>query len=436
MKKLIKPDFSMASPWISEETLASWEKPAGEAMQLLHNQTGLGNDFLGWINLPEEALQQLPLWKEAALQFAGPLDTIVVVGIGGSYLGARAVIEALPGSLPMHTGHPQILFAGHHLSGSYLQTLVDKLSHHNWGLVVISKSGTTTEPAIAFRVLKDQMENQFGRSQLKHRIIAITDAHKGALRKQAGRTGYQTFIIPDNVGGRYSVFTPVGIIPILMAGIDAGSLLQGALYAAQHSTPETPFTENPPALYAAARNLLLQKGKLIEVLANFDPSLHYFGEWWKQLFGESEGKDGKGIFPAGVDLTTDLHSMGQYIQQGPRHLFETVVRFDAPSNGILIHDEPGDTDQLNYLAGRHLDEVNEVAAQATMMAHHEGGVPVISLSAGPGDAFHLGQLLYFFEKSCGISGYLLGVNPFNQPGVEAYKNNMFRLLGKPGYHKP
>lgn len=427
---MIHLDFSGVEKWISLETIA---KDAGGKNQILHDGTGEGNDFLGWIKLPEESNRQADSIVDVTSSFREKLDCVVVVGIGGSYLGTKAVLTALHPPLTPNDSNPQILFAGHHLDQAYHSQLLTYLEQKNWGIVIISKSGTTTEPALAFRLLRKALIRQFGTEESRTRVLAITDQQKGALRTLADKEHFQSFVIPDNIGGRYSVLTPVGLVPLAIAGIDIHSFIKGAMYQMNQSEPEKLFDDNLPAQYAAARFLLNTQGKNIEILSNFNPALHDVAEWWKQLFGESEGKDGKGIFPASVDLTTDLHSMGQFIQEGTRNLFETTLLIRQASGNLLIPEQDDDSDQLNYLSGKSMDYVNKQAAAGTLLAHNDGGVPVIKIEIDELSAYSLGELMYLFEKACGISGYLLGVNPFNQPGVEAYKKNMFALLGKSGF---
>lgn len=404
-----------------------------EQNRKLHQGSGAGNEYLGWISLPQRAMEDLPHIIEVSKRFKKNLDCIVVIGIGGSYLGTKAVLTALRPQIPLMAKNPEILFAGHHLSQEYHTQLFTHLKSKNWGIVIISKSGTTTEPAIAFRFLRTALIQQFGQEESRKRILAITDANKGALRSLADKEGYESFIIPDDVGGRFSILTPVGLVPLALAGIDIEALVQGAYNLMKQSSEETPFSENLSAQYAAARYALYQEGKGIEILSNFNPALHDVAEWWKQLFGESEGKDHKGIFPASVDLTTDLHSMGQFIQDGTRQLFETAILIEESEMELLLEKQDSDLDQLNYLSGKSMDYVNKQAAEGTLLAHKDGEVPIIRIEIDKLSAYTLGELFYFFEKACGISGYLLGVNPFDQPGVEAYKKNMFALLGKPGY---
>ena len=376
--------------------------------------------------------------EAAAKQLRERCENVVVIGIGGSYLGAKAVIEALSDTFAQIKGNgnnPQVLFAGQNIGEDYLYELQQVLAGKQFGLINISKSGTTTEPAIAFRLLKKQLEAQVGKEEAKHRIIAVTDAARGALRKLADMEGYKTFVIPDNVGGRFSVLTPVGLLPIAVAGFDIRSLVSGAASMEQLCGAEVPFEKNPAAIYAATRNALYKIGKKIEILVNFNPKLHFFAEWWKQLYGESEGKDHKGIFPASVDFTTDLHSMGQWIQDGERSIFETVLSVNKMKYNVTIPTDEDNLDGLNFLAGKRVDQVNKMAELGTQIAHVDGGVPNLRIEMPEITEKYLGELIYFFEKACGISGYLLGVNPFDQPGVEAYKKNMFALLEKPGYEE-
>ncbi|MGB4293695.1 MAG: glucose-6-phosphate isomerase [Bacteroidales bacterium] len=437
MKENINVNVNGVSDFISLEEVAAHSKLAVRHLETLLSGTGPGNDFLGWLRLPEIAGTQTARIEKIAKHLRSVSNTTVVVGIGGSYLGARAVIEALSHSFPHHQKdkHHEIIYAGHNVCEEYMADLLEVLEHRNYSVIVISKSGTTMEPAIAFRLIKDHIERKFGKSVAADRIVAITDATKGALRSLAELNGYETFEIPDDIGGRYSVLTPVGLLPIAVAGIDIRELIEGAKAAAAITRDNKDPQKNPALIYAATRNLLLQAGKPLEILVNFHPKLHYFAEWWKQLFGESEGKEGKGIFPASVDFTTDLHSLGQYIQEGQRILFETVLSIKSSPAKVKIPVEKDDQDQLNYLAGKQLGEINKSAEIGTIIAHTEGGVPVISVNIPSLDAYYLGQLIYFFEISCAISGYILDVNPFDQPGVEAYKKNMFALLNKPGYEE-
>ncbi|MCH5220416.1 MAG: glucose-6-phosphate isomerase [Muribaculaceae bacterium] len=422
---------------VSNNAISDLMPQVGDALLKIHQATGEGHDFLGWVDLPsrthEELLDNI---NTTARDLRHECDVVVCVGIGGSYLGAKAVIEALNNSFAAYTRKdkiPTILFAGHNIGEDYLFELTEFLKDKKFGIIVISKSGTTTEPAIAFRILKEQLEASVGKQVAARRIVAITDAKRGALRQLADQEGYKTFVIEDSVGGRFSVLSPVGLLPIAVAGYDIRALMEGAL-SMQRDTVNANAT-NIAAVYAAARNILYREGKKIEILVNYNPKLHFFGEWWKQLYGESEGKDHKGIFPAAVDNSTDLHSMGQWIQDGERTIFETVLSVDAPEHSLVIPSDDQNLDGLNYIAGKHIDFVNKMAELGTRIAHIDGGVPNITISIPRIDAFYLGQLIYFFEKACGISGYLLGVNPFNQPGVEDYKRNMFALLEKPGYEE-
>lgn len=429
---MLKLDSAKARPFLQ----AGWGELLGEAAmaeRFLLEGTGPGADFLGWRDLPEQYdREEYERIKAAAERIRRDCDVLVVVGIGGSYLGARAVISALTPAFPLPgEKRPEIIFAGHQISSSYLGDLLEYIKDKRVCLNVISKSGTTTEPAIAFRLLKEALEEKLGRQEAARRIYATTDKSRGALKKLAEQEGYESFVVPDDVGGRYSVLTAVGLLPIAAAGIDIDALMEGAR-AMRRQLLDNPG-QNIACEYAALRNGLLRQGKTVEILANYEPGLHYLGEWWKQLYGESEGKDGKGIFPAAVDLTTDLHSMGQYIQDGSRFLMESVIGVEQSARPLLIREQPEDSDGLNYLAGRNLDFVNESALQGTRLAHLDGGVPVSLIRLPRLDADHLGQLLYFFEYACGVSGYMLGVNPFDQPGVESYKKNMFALLGKPGF---
>ncbi|MDE6535434.1 MAG: glucose-6-phosphate isomerase [Muribaculaceae bacterium] len=416
---------------VSDETVASLNAEGTAALQTVLDGTGAGNDFLGWVKLPSETINS-DLVEEimgVANVLRAECEAVVCIGIGGSYLGAKAVIEALKGTF--EPTKPEILFAGQNIGEDYLADLQDYLADKRFGIIVISKSGTTTEPAIAFRLLKAQLEAQVGKEEAGKLIVAVTDAHKGALRKLATDEGYATFVIDDNVGGRFSVLSPVGLLPIAVAGFNIRALLQGAADMEQICAKP----ENPAQLYAETRNALYRAGKKTEILVNYNPKLHFFGEWWKQLYGESEGKDHKGIFPAAVDNSTDLHSMGQWIQDGERTIFETVISVENPSREKVIPFDEENLDGLNFIAGKRVDEVNKMAELGTRLAHIDGGVPNIVISVSELTEYTLGQLIYFFEIGCGISGYMLGVNPFNQPGVEAYKKNMFALLAKPGYEE-
>ena len=424
--------------FFAEKQYEANKDKAVDAMTKLENGTGEGADFLGWLHLPSETSKELiARINKTADRLREKCDYIVCIGIGGSYLGAKAVISALSDNFTDFYGpapkNPKILYAGQNISEEYTAELEKLLEGKKFGIIVISKSGTTTEPAIAFRIFKELLEKQSGKDAAKDLIVAITDEKKGALRTLATQEGYETYIIPDNVGGRFSVLTPVGLLPIACAGFDIEKLIKGA--AEMEETTKHPGAENPCEIYARLRNALYQSGKKIEILVNYNPKLHYFAEWWKQLYGESEGKDGKGIFPASVDLTTDLHSMGQWIQEGERTIFETVLSVKKPAITRRIPQDAANLDGINYIAGKNIDEVNKMAELGTKIAHVDGGVPVIKIELNKLEENTLGQLIYFFEKACGISGYILGVNPFNQPGVEAYKKNMFALLEKPGYEK-
>ena len=432
----MKIDISKASSFLAECPITQYAEPAKAALAALESGDCPGNDFLGWIHLPsgitEAFLDDILATADRLKQLC---DVVVVAGIGGSYLGARAVIEALSDSFAAlkPSDYPRILFAGNNIGEDYLSELLDYISGKRFGVINISKSGTTTETAITFRILKSLCEQQRGKDTARQVIVAITDAKRGAARTTADKEGYTTYVIPDNVGGRFSVLTPVGLLPIATAGFDIKGLVHGAQDMEKQTAPEVPIEDNPAAVYAIIRNALYQQGKKIEILANFQPKLHYMNEWWKQLYGESEGKQHKGIFPAAVDFTTDLHSMGQWIQDGERTIFETVISVDKANSSLLVPSDDENLDGLNFLAGKHIDAVNKMAELGTQLAHVDGGVPNIRLSIEKLDAYGIGQLIYFFEKACGISGLLLGVNPFDQPGVEAYKKNMFALLGKPGY---
>ncbi|MBQ6433066.1 MAG: glucose-6-phosphate isomerase [Bacteroidaceae bacterium] len=434
---MIKLDITKTAPFVSAETINGYAERVAEAQKALEAGTCPGNDFLGWLHLPSSITPAfLDEIKATAATLRSECDAVVVAGIGGSYLGAKAVIEALSNSfqwLVADGKNPVILFAGNNIGEDYLSELTAYLSGKRFGVINISKSGTTTETALAFRLLKKQCEDQRGKDVARKVIVAITDAKRGAARTCADKEGYKSFVIPDNVGGRFSVLTPVGLLPIAVAGFDIDQLVRGA--QDMEKTAAAPFAENPAAQYAATRYALYAAGKKIEILANYQPKLHFIAEWWKQLFGESEGKDGKGIYPASVDLTTDLHSMGQWIQDGERTIFETVISVETPEHELLFPSDDENLDGLNFLAGKRVDEVNKMAELGTQLAHVDGGVPNIRIAIDRLDAYHLGQLIYFFERACGIHCQLLGVNAFNQPGVEAYKKNMFALLGKPGYEK-
>lgn len=436
----IKLNISNANKFLDESAVQGYESKVAEAQKCLEEATCPGNDFLGWLHLPSSITSEfLDELQTTANILKEMCEVIVVAGIGGSYLGARAVIEGLGNSfawLVNDTKNPTIVFAGNNIGEDYLFELTSWLKTKKFGVINISKSGTTTETALTFRLLKKQCEEQRGKAEAQKVIVAVTDAVKGAARAAADKEGYKTFVIPDNVGGRFSVLTPVGLLPIACAGYDIHKLVAGAKEMEKACGIDVPYNENPAAQYAAVRNCLYsQGGKKIEIMVNFQPKLHYFSEWWKQLFGESEGKDGKGIFPASCDFTTDLHSMGQWIQQGERTIYETVISIDKPEHTLMFPSDEDNLDGLNFLAGKRVDEVNKMAELGTKLAHVDGGVPNIHISVPKLDEYYIGQLIYFFEKACGISGLLLGVNPFNQPGVEAYKKNMFALLDKPGYEK-
>ena len=433
----MKLSIEKVFPFVSLHQIQTMAEGTKECNALLENKQGKGHDFLGWVHLPSSiTADQVAEINEAAAKLRAKCEVVVVIGIGGSYLGAKAVIDALSNSfdhLKTNRKNPVMLYAGQNIGEDYLAELTSYLKGKQFGLINISKSGTTTEPAIAFRILKKMLEEQVGKDASKERIIAVTDIAKGALRTLADQEGYKTFVIPDDVGGRFSVLTPVGLLPIAVAGFDIASLIKGAADMEVATGVDVAFDENPSEKYAATRNALYRDGKKIEILVNFHPKLHYFGEWWKQLYGESEGKDQKGIFPAAVDFTTDLHSMGQWIQEGERTIFETVISVEQPNKSMTIPTDKENLDGLNFLAGKHVDEVNKMAELGTMIAHVDGGVPNMKVSIEKINEYNLGQMIYFFERACGISGYLLKVNPFDQPGVEAYKKNMFALLEKPGY---
>lgn len=433
-------DYSKTSGFISTEELQNIKGAVMGAKEVLVSKTGAGNDFLGWIDLPVDYdKDEFARIKKAAAKIQKDSDVLLVIGIGGSYLGARAAIEFLTHSFynvlnKEDRKAPEIYFVGNSISSKYIKDLQDVLKGKDFSINIISKSGTTTEPAIAFRVFKEMLIEKYGKEEANKRIYATTDKARGALKSLANQEGYESFVVPDDVGGRFSVLTAVGLLPIAVSGADIDKLMEGAAFGRTKAL-ETPYEENPALLYAAVRNILLRKGKHVEIVANYEPSLHYVSEWWKQLYGESEGKDQKGIFPAAVDLTTDLHSMGQFIQDGARIMFETVINVEESQAEVVLKEEEVDTDGMNYLAGKNVDFVNKSAMNGTMLAHTDGQVPNLKVNVPMQDAFCLGQLFYFFEFACGISGYLLGVNPFNQPGVESYKKNMFALLGKPGYEK-
>ncbi len=436
--KRIQLDITKAAQFLSEGAVKAYEPKVKAAQEALENGTCPGNDFLGWLHLPSSITPQfLDEVQAVANTLREKCEVIVVAGIGGSYLGARAIIEALGNSFAWLVGdktNPTIVFAGNNIGEDYLFELSEYLKDKHFGVINISKSGTTTETALAFRLLKKQCEEQRGKEEAKDVIVAITDAKRGAARAAADKEGYKTFVIPDNVGGRFSVLTPVGLLPIACAGFDIKALVNGAADMEKATAPSVPFAENIAAQYAAVRNALYtEKGKKIEIMVNYQPKLHFIAEWWKQLYGESEGKEHKGIFPASCDFTTDLHSMGQWIQEGERSIFETVISVEQPAKKLLFPNDDENLDGLNFLAGKRVDEVNKMAELGTLLAHVDGGVPNIRISVPELNEYYIGQLIYFFEIGCGISGNVLGVNPFNQPGVEAYKKNMFALLDKPGY---
>lgn len=436
--KSISLNITKAASFLAEDAVKAYEPKVKAAQEALENGTCEGNDFLGWLHLPSSITPEfLNEIQAVANTLREKCEVVVVAGIGGSYLGARAVIEGLGNSfawLVNDKKNPTILFAGNNIGEDYLFELTSFLKDKKFGVINISKSGTTTETALAFRLLKKQCEDQRGKEEAKDVIVAVTDAKKGAARTCADKEGYKSFIIPDNVGGRFSVLTPVGLLPIAVAGFDVKQLVAGAADMEKACGKDVAFEENPAAIYAATRQALYtQAGKKIEIVCNFQPKLHYFAEWWKQLYGESEGKDQRGIFPAAVDLTTDLHSMGQFIQDGARIMFETVINVEESPEEIVLKKEDVDTDGMNYLAGKTVDFVNKSAMNGTILAHTDGNVPNLMVKVPEQNEFYLGELFYFFEFACGVSGYILGINPFNQPGVESYKKNMFALLGKPGY---
>lgn len=438
MAKGVTFDYSKTSLFISADEVELMKKLVGDAKEVLVSKTGAGNDFLGWIDLPVDYdKEEFARIKKAAAKIQSDSEVLLVIGIGGSYLGARAAIEFLQHNfyniLPKDQRKtPEIYFVGNNLSSSYISNLIDVIGDRDFSINMISKSGTTTEPAVAFRVFKKLIENKYGKEEAARRIYCTTDKAKGALKNLATEEGYEIFVVPDDVGGRFSVLTAVGLLPIAVSGADIDQLMAGAASARKRCL-ENEFEENDSLQYAAIRNILLRKGKSIEITCSYEPSLLYIGEWWKQLYGESEGKDQRGIFPASVTLTADLHSMGQFIQDGARVMFETVLEVETPKHEILIEEEPVDLDGLNYLAGKNVDFINKSAMNGTILAHTDGNVPNLMVHIPEQNEFYLGELFYFYEFACGVSGYVLGVNPFNQPGVESYKKNMFALLGKPGY---
>ena len=433
-------DYSKADKFISASEVASMESIVNNAKETLVSKTGAGNDFLGWIDLPVNYdKEEFARIKEAAKKIQSDSDVLLVIGIGGSYLGARAAIEFLGHSFYNNLSKgqrktPEIYYIGNSISSTYIKHLMDVVEGKDFSINMISKSGTTTEPAIAFRVFKKILEEKYGKEEAAKRIYATTDKAKGSLKNLSNEEGYETFVVPDDVGGRFSVLTAVGLLPIAVSGSDIDKLMEGAA-SGRELALNSAYADNDALKYAAIRNILHRKGKAVEILANYEPSVHYVSEWWKQLFGESEGKDQKGIFPASVDLTTDLHSMGQFIQDGSRIMFETVVNIETPKCSFEIEEEPVDLDGLNYLAGKTVDFINKSAMNGTILAHTDGNVPNLMVTVPEQNEFYLGQLFYFFEFACGVSGYISGVNPFNQPGVESYKKNMFALLGRPGYEK-
>ncbi len=438
MKKTVTFDYSKAAGFVSEEELKNFKSTVMGAKETLLSKNGAGNDFLGWIDLPVDYdKEEFDRIKKAAKKIQGDSDVLLVIGIGGSYLGARAAIEFLSHSFynglsKEKRNAPEVYFVGNSISSKYIADLKDMLEGKDFSINIISKSGTTTEPAIAFRVFKEMLIAKYGKEEANKRIYATTDKSRGALKSLANEEGYESFVVPDDVGGRFSVLTAVGLLPIAAAGMDIDKLMEGAA-SGRKKALEDPYESNDALLYAAVRNILHRKGKAVEIVANYEPSMHYVSEWWKQLYGESEGKDQRGILPAAVDLTTDLHSMGQFIQDGARIMFETVLNLEESQAEILLNKEDVDTDGMNYLAGKSVDFVNKSAMNGTILAHTDGNVPNLMVKIPEQNEFYLGELFYFFEFACGISGYILGVNPFNQPGVESYKKNMFALLGKPGY---
>lgn len=440
MAKQVSLDYSLAKQFVSDDEIKMMESIANSSKETLLNKTGAGSDFLGWIDLPVNYdKEEFARIKSAAEKIKNDSEVLVVIGIGGSYLGARAAIEFLRHSFYNSVDKsirktPEIYYAGNSISSTYLAQLIETIGDRDFSVNVISKSGTTTEPAIAFRVFKKLLIKKYGKEEAAKRIYATTDKAKGALKNLATEEGYETFVVPDDVGGRFSVLTAVGLLPIAVSGADIDKLMEGAASMREYCL-NTPFAENDAMLYAAIRNCLYAKGKVVEVLANYEPALHYVGEWWKQLYGESEGKDNKGLFPAACDFTTDLHSMGQYIQEGRRCMFETVIELEKSTCEVILEEEDVDLDGLNYLAGKSVDFINKSAMKGVLLAHTDGDVPNLVIKLPEQNEFYLGQLFYFFEFSCGVDGYMLGINPFNQPGVESYKRNMFALLGKPGFEK-
>lgn len=438
MEKVISLSLDKVLSFVGKAEIEGKAALAKQYNEVLHKGSGKGNDFLGWLNLPTSITAAHLEDIQATANTLRQCEVVVVVGIGGSYLGAKAVIEALSNSfdwLQKDRKNPVVVYAGQNIGEDYIAELLAFLKGKSFGIINISKSGTTTEPALAFRILKKELEDSVGKEIAKNRIVAVTDAARGALHTLAKKEGYKMYVIPDNVGGRFSVLTPVGLLPIAVAGFDIKKLVEGAAFMEKNTTPDVPFEKNLAEQYAVTRNELYKKGKKIEILVNFNPKLHFFAEWWKQLYGESEGKDNKGIYPAAVDFTTDLHSMGQWIQEGERTIFETVISVANAHQKVEVPTDAEDLDGLNFLVGKRVDYVNKMAELGTQLAHVDGGVPNLKIEVPELTEYYLGQLIYFFEKACGISGYILEVNPFDQPGVEAYKKNMFALLNKPGFEK-
>ena len=437
--KEVTIDIAKAAIGATQKEVDALKGAAQKANEQLEDKSGKGSDFLGWVGLPSSiSKEDLARINVSAAALRKKADVIIVIGIGGSYLGAKALLDAFSSSFAMlekRRRTPMVVFAGENISEDYTYELLKAVKRYSIATIVISKSGTTTEPAIAFRIIKEEIERRYGKVKAAQRIVAVTDSSRGALKKLSDTEGYRTFAIPDDVGGRFSVLTPVGLLPLAAAGVDIAELVRGAADMQKATSAAVPFDKNPAAIYAATRNVLYSKGYKIEILASYEPKLQYLAEWWKQLYGESEGKEGKGIFPASVTLTADLHSMGQYIQEGERTLFETVLSVEKPVGKVVIKADKEDLDGLNFLAGKRISEVNRMAELGVAIAHVDGGVPDIRISIPKINEYNLGALIYFFERACGISGYMLGVNPFDQPGVEAYKKNMFALLEKPGYEK-
>ena len=440
MQQNISLDYSKCMPYVNQKEIDYLEEMIKTSHNMLHSKQGAGNEYLGWLELPDNYdKEEFNRIKRAAKDIRDRSEAFVVIGIGGSYLGARAGLDMLTHSFhnmlnKSRRNGPEIYFAGNNISSTYIQDLLEVLDGKDFSINVISKSGTTTEPALAFRILRDLLEKKYGNDGAKKRIYATTDKSKGALKELADEKGYETFAVPDDIGGRYSVLTAVGLLPLAVGGLDIDEMMNGARWAL-NQYQSTDLSTNQCYQYAAVRSALYRKGNTIEIMVNYEPNLHYFSEWWKQLYGESEGKDKKGIFPAAVDFTTDLHSMGQYMQDGMRSVFETVINVETPKKELIIESDKDNVDGLNFLAGNNISYVNRKAFEGTLLAHNDGGVPIIVLSVPALNEYYFGSMVYFFEKACGISGYLLGVNPFNQPGVEEYKKNMFALLGKSGFEK-